>query len=180
MRTGGASLVKQADAANLAREMTNFYVSTRGEEECQENQRIHGAVFYQLFEFVPENAVAALIHRDGDGVPVIAALHNRQLYLLEVFPEEGEIRQPATECQMVHVEPGGATVAVRTRYAEARASLSARSTTWRFEFNDGPKLTIETQVDPDGEIDRREALARALAAALGWQMDLPTEPDEVA
>jgi uncharacterized protein YxjI len=96
--------------------MTDFYVRERGTGPNQENLRIQGAVFDQLFEFVPENAVAAMIQRDEDGIPIIAAFYDRQLYLLEVLPEQDAIQQPETECRMVHVKPGTGTVRVRTRY----------------------------------------------------------------
>jgi hypothetical protein len=165
--------VNQADSANLARQMMACHVRERGPGPNQDNQRIQGAVFEQLFEFVPEDAVAAMIRRHEDDIPIIAAIHDRQLYLLEVFPEQDSMQQPETECRLIHVKPGTATLRVRTRYFQGTGTVPARRTTWRFEFSGGPTLTIETQLDPDGEIEPSEALARALAAVLGWKMDLP-------
>jgi hypothetical protein len=167
--------VNQADSARLAQQMMAAYVRERGPGPNQENQRIQGAVFDQLFEFVPENAVAAMILRDQDEVPIIAVCDDRQLYLLEVFPEQDSMQQPETECRMIHVKPGTATVLVRTRYSGSRGAIAARSTTWRFEFSGGPTLTIDTRLDPDGEVEASEVLARALATALGWRMDLPAQ-----
>jgi hypothetical protein len=167
--------MKQEDSANFAHEVSDFYVKALGVGEHQENQRIHGAVFDQLFEFVPESAVAAVIQRDGDGAPIVAAFHAAQLYLLEVIRDENDHRQPATECRMVDVQPGVGSVSVRTRYLQRGDRRPPRSTTWRFEFVDGLTLTIETYFDPDSDVEPREALGRALAAALGWHMDLPDQ-----
>lgn len=164
----------QRQAAEIAREMAGFHAAEwRTSAGDRRVEQIHGAVFDQAFEFIPDSAVAALIQRDGDNEPVIVAIDGHQLYVLSVLPAENGSPQPATECRIIHVEPGGGSVTVRTRYRPAIGTRPSRSTTWKFKVADEITMTIETSFHPEDEIEAREAVAQGLARALGWQTSTP-------
>jgi hypothetical protein len=154
--------------------MAEFHAAeaaTPGERRA--HPRVHGAVFDQLYDFVPDGAIAALVQRDGDNAPTIVAYHHDQLYILELLDSGDEISQPPTRCRMFHLTPGNGAVEVVTRYRSRQADVAARGADWHFELEGGTSLTIETYMGPDGEVEDREALAQAIARALGWEMDLP-------
>lgn len=172
--------MNQQQAAEIAREMARFHAA-----ELKTNvgdtrvEQVHRAVFHQAFEFIPETSIAALIQRDGDNEPIVVAIDGHQLYLLSVLPAENDLSQPATECRIVHVEPGRGSVAVRTKYRPAIGRHPSRSATWEFKIADEITMTIETSFHPEDEIDQREAVAQALARALGWQAS-SRRPETVA
>lgn len=164
----------RGQAAEIAREMARFRAAEwrTGAEDARIEQ-IRGAVFDQAFEFIPNTAIVALVQRDGDNEPIVVAIDGHQLYVLSLLPIENEFSQPPTECRIIHVERGRGSVTVQTRYRPAIGTRPSRSTTWKFEIADEVTLTIKTSFHPEDEIERREAVAQALARALGWQASTP-------
>jgi hypothetical protein len=170
--------MNRRDSANIAREMAGFWAAARETSgESRDDGRIHGATFDQAFEFIPEDAAVALIQRPGNNAPLVAAFKAPTLYLLEVLKHEDNLFQPPTNCCLVHVAPGRGAVEVETRYRREQVPVDdarpPRTASWRFKFDDGTEIKIETFRGTEGEVDAREALAQRLAAALGWEMDLP-------
>jgi hypothetical protein len=169
--------VNQKDSSRVAREMAAAYGRLPG-------RPIHpdaalNAVFAQVYEFLPAEAVAAVIKpgpgdrgHQADPWPIVAALAGAELYLLECLAaaDSGVV---GSSCQLVHLEPGRARVEVETRYRGAQTGPESpvRETVWRFDLPGERTLTIETITSPDGELDDSERLARALAQGLGWQAD---------
>lgn len=160
---------KQAEAA--AEEFANLYAGEMKEVDFgRVFGRVHRAVFYQALE-IPGCPATAIVQRETDNAPMLVAVEGQQVYLLTVGEVKDELGLPETECRMLHVSPGTGSVVQKAKYFDRKGDAAPRSTTWTFNLDEGTELTIETHFDA-GESRRndREAVARALAGALGWKL----------
>jgi hypothetical protein len=164
-------MMDQRDSAKLAREMADFYY--RKTQDARTREEVHGAIFSQLFEFVPDGAVAAMVEREGDNVPIVVAAGDETLYLTEYLGESEGSPWVASRTTTHHLKPGAGSASAEVRYRASQTGreLPARSARWHFELDDGTELTIDSFVDGDGEADDRERVARSLARALGWRSE---------
>ncbi|HEY5710155.1 MAG TPA: hypothetical protein VIS51_12275 [Solirubrobacterales bacterium] len=163
--------MNQSDAADAAKVMETFYAA---EDELEHDVHMkYGAIFDQAYEHLPDGALTALVQRLSDNAPMLVALKSNSLYMLTVQEQPaGTIGQPKTNCTMIHVQPGAAVVESEPRFRTRSGTGPApRTTTWRFKFTDGPILEFDAHFHPDQQSDGREALGKALATVLGW--DLP-------
>lgn len=133
--------------------------------------RVHKAVFNQAFEFIPKDAVAAVIDHQGEP-PKLVALDGKKLYTLIVGDLTQDLIGTATSCRLVTVDPEQASVECETKFIGHRVNDQpmGRETTWNFSLN-GTELTIETLTAPDRNwLEPNEVFAQALAKALGWSL----------
>src|SRR3989442_3643495 len=113
-----------------------------------------------------------MIRRHEDEIPIVAAIHDPPALParglsgagLDAAARDGMSADPCQARNGDGSSPDAVLPAHGDR-ARAQRELAVRA-------SGGPTLIIETQLDPDREIEPTEALARALAAALGWEMDL--------
>lgn len=161
--------MNKADAVDISRDMAQPLAEGH-EEFAKTFGRIQGAIFDQAYEFIPSNAVVALVERDSEPWTLVA-LDGQQLYFLTVSEiEDGLLAQPPTKCRMLHVEPGVGSVEMETKFHHRHGPRGTRDTVWRFQLG-GVDLTIETHFDPErARVEDGEVLAQALAKALGWSL----------
>lgn len=136
--------------------------------------RVHKAVFDAAFEFVPNDAIAAVIDNEGEQ-PVLVGLSSDRLYLLGVDDLSEDLVGAKTTCRMVVVDPARSKVECETSYTGHRTGPARvdRESTWRFEVGD-EKLTISTVTAPTRDwLEPGETFAQALADALGWEFPQP-------
>ncbi len=160
--------MNQSQAADVAATMERFY-SVEGDMASQEK---YAATFEAAREHLPEGALTTLVQRVEDNAPMLLALKHSTLYLLTIVePEEGVDGPLASSCMILHVAPGVAVVEAETRFrARGSAGPAPRTTTWRFDFKDGPVLRFSAHFYPDQRGDGREELAQALAREFGWEL----------
>jgi hypothetical protein len=133
--------------------------------------RVHRAVFYQALE-IPGDPVTATVQREGDSAFMLVAVDGQRVYLLTVGDLEDEMGLPQTECRMLCLQPGAGVVSQKAKYFDRKGKTAARSTIWTFRLPEDTSLMIETHFDPEeSRRNDREAVARALANALGWKLD---------
>lgn len=150
--------------------MATFYAGLPGRPI--DPRAVQNAVFCQVFEFLPDDGVAAVVQRDTDNAPIVAAVAEDRLYLLEVLDAD-ESGFVGSSCQLVNLKPGCGTVEVETRYRadQTNGQSPPRATVWRFGLPGDKTLTIETFVVRDDEVEDAESLARGIAQATGWRAE---------
>lgn len=166
----------QSTASRLGRAIADFYASETTVQGVREV--VLSAMFSLLYEFVPDEAVAAMIQREGDNVPLIAAVKGDKLYTVEYVGGSESGQSAASRCTLTHLAPDSGTATIETRYhrGQTGSDLPPRSAVWTFGLGTDTKLTIQTFVGEDGEVDDRERLAHALALALGWDAERLKSP----
>jgi hypothetical protein len=166
--------MNQAQSAQVsqifAEAWSAWSANTGDPHEARSNERkIQSAVFNQCFEFLPEDAVVAVIER-GEESPGLFVLKDNRLYVLSLkSPVSGQA--PAiTECDLHILDPKQSTVICQTKYIGERVNDSPmqRETVWRFRIAD-LSLDFETFVAPDRSWYKPdEIFAQALAEQIGW------------
>jgi hypothetical protein len=157
----------QSDAAEIAGRLSEFYVVTLG-KSSEEALRIQSAVFHLAYEFIPDDAIADQVVLDGDKTPTVLAVDDAQLYLLSAKPKGDDII-PAT-CRTIRLAPNTDTVKIEAKYWGTGDIGPPREVTWRFDFADDVSVTLETKRSQEGSVSGPEALAKALARAIGWKL----------
>jgi hypothetical protein len=165
--------VNQRQSADLGQRLTEAWVDWNGNQDPHDSRNtersVQAAIFNQCFDFLPENARAAIVRDPDDGPPVIAALDGDGLYLISVDkPGEGE-RPGTTDCSLMPVDPRRSAVACRVTYYGERVNENPlrRETVWAFILGDR-KLSLVTQVSPESPLPPEEEFAQALAGLIGW------------
>jgi hypothetical protein len=127
-------------------------------------------IFFAATEFVPDDAVAAVIPHGKEGHPVIAAVKDDKLYLVQLTYNESSPDEPKAATSLLHLDPavGSALVVVAYR---GDARFQTRSCEWSFDLGKNLCLTIASVVAYDERgTDPAERVAVAIAEALGWTM----------
>jgi hypothetical protein len=162
--------MNQSEAADVSTRMAEAQVSEVDGEEVGGTlyQRVDRAVYSFAF-LLPDDAVAAVLSPEGEP-PALVALDGDQLYLATVADLENDRAEASVICGALHVAPGRGTMEVEVKFQGEAGPEAIRHTVWQFAIDDA-RVVISTQVDPSRErLSEGEALARALAEALGCRL----------
>jgi hypothetical protein len=133
-----------------------------------DHSRVHQTAFNGAYEFIPEGATWAVIAHDGEP-PKLVALHGDRLYTMTIGGLGEESLYGTATCRMFVLDPSEATVECTSKFIGHRGPQPmSRETTWAFVLGD-ENLTFSTKFSEGGTTVRQdEALAQALARAVGW------------
>jgi hypothetical protein len=133
------------------------------------HSRVHQTAFNGAFEFIPEGATWAVIAHDGEP-PKLVALHGDRLYTMTVGDLGEESLSGTATCRVFTIDAARSTAECTSKFIGHRGPQPmSRETTWTFDLGDGEPLTFSTKFNEGGATVRQdEALAQALAEAVGW------------
>jgi len=133
-----------------------------------DHSRVHQTAFNGAYEFIPEGTTWAVIAHDGEP-PKLVALDGDRLYTMTVCGLGEESLSGTATCRMFVLDPSEATVECASKFIGHRGPQPmSRETTWTFDLG-GESLTFSTKFSEGGATVRQdEALAQALAVAVGW------------
>lgn len=136
-------------------------------------------VVLQLVATVPDAAVAAAVIQQspdpgGEKTAVVAAVDERALYLLECTalspPSAPSSPVPTVRTRRLPLDPRAWRVSITTTFRSSFSGRPLHQNLWTFEIG-GETLIFESEFADDSAGDDNERFARALATALGYELD---------
>ncbi len=158
----------QSEAAEIAGRVSKYYIDHLGKLSA-EAIGIQNAVFHLAYEFVPDEVIADLVVLKGDKAPTILAIEGAQLYILSARPKKGD-EVIAAVCRTICLAPNTDSVAVETKHWVTGELDPPREVIWRFDFADDVSVTLRTTRSVEGVVSGPDALAQAMASAIGWML----------
>jgi hypothetical protein len=134
-------------------------------------RRVEKAAYNAARDLLPDDAVAALIQREGDNAPEVIAVAGQQVYLFSLDGVEDGDSEIGVAYRSMHIDPRSAAVKLETKFWDRVGDGAApRSDKWHFTLPDETSITIETRFDPGRKLEPREAVALKLAEAFGMEV----------
>lgn len=164
----------QSDAADASNQMADAYARTGNTDD---HSRVNQTAFNGAYEFIPDNALWAVIE-GNDGPPKLIALDDHKLYTMTIDNiGEAPVSGTAT-CSLVLIDPSEATVVFTSKFSGHRGPHPmSRETTWTFNLG-RESLTFSTKFSKGQSRARAdERLAHGLTGAIGWT-GLPALPGQ--
>lgn len=161
----------QHAASELANEFARFYTALADYSDGQASE-IRSAVFLHARNLLPSTE-AAIVTEHRDGLPVLLAVHNRLLTVIDAQP--GEERKPAeTRRQVFPLDPMRCRAEVKVRFAGSNTFGHFHKSTWRIQVDEF-SVEFTGRTDEGGNMDAKAALGSHVAVALGWGSALGSE-----
>ena len=155
----------QSTSANLATEVIGF-LDGMPKSPIEEPSSARTPIFFSAFDFVPDDATAAVIPLGASGEPAVAAVHARQLFLITL--EQDQQGSPKANTRLINLDPLKHRVSVLAGF-RGDHRYPTRSLEWKFDLGDEVRLEITSvTAHEDGDFGLPARFAQALAEALGW------------
>lgn len=163
----------QYAASELATEFARFYTTLPEYGEGQASE-IRRAVFLHARDLLPP-AEAAIVTEHKDGLPVLLAVRNRMLTVIDVQP--GDEHKPAETRQRVFpIDPMRCRAEVEVRFAGSDTFGRFHRSTWKIQVDEF-SVEFTGRTDEGGSMDPQAVLGNRVAVALGWES---TSENEIA
>jgi hypothetical protein len=166
----------QHASSELANEFARFYTALADYGDGQASE-IRAAVFLHARNLLP-SAEAAVVIEHTDGIPVLLAVHNRMLTVIDARPDE-EHKPAETRQRVFPLDPMRCRAEVKVQFAGSNTFGHFHRSTWKIQVDEfSAEFTGRT--DEAGNMDPKAALGNQVAVALGWRHTSENEAAKAA